>query len=96
MGYVYENVRRIRLSLERLDENGRALLGAFRRAAESEGWSNREIDSVVIRAAMAGDYHDAVRVLREYVCEPESFLRYHRAGSGTRTAVLDLSLADNR
>ena len=60
--------KKINLTLVGLNGNAFALMGAFRRQALKEGWSNNEIDAV-IKEAMSQDYDHLLAVL-DCHCEP--------------------------
>lgn len=62
--------KKVKLTLEGLDGNAMALIGAFRRAARKQGWDPKEISDVTHRAT-AGDYDHLLSVLME-VCEDEN------------------------
>lgn len=57
-----KEVKKIKLCLVGLDGNAFALLNAFRRQAEREGWTQQEIDAVLDRAT-EGDYGHLLRTL---------------------------------
>lgn len=59
----------ISLELVGLDGNAFALMGAFRRQARQEKWTQEEINTV-LDAAMAGDYNNLLVVLDTH-CDPE-------------------------
>lgn len=59
--------KRVRLTLVGLDGNAFALLGAFRRAARRQGWTEEEI-AAVMEDATSGDYVHLLSVLME-VCD---------------------------
>ncbi len=54
--------KQITLELVGMDGNAFALLGAFRRQAKKEGWTQEEID-VVLDDAKSGDYNHLLQVL---------------------------------
>ena len=56
--------KKVRLTLVGLDGNAFALLGAFRRAARKQGWTDEEI-SAVSEKAKSGDYNNLVATLAE-------------------------------
>jgi hypothetical protein len=60
--------KRISLKLLGLDGNAFALMGAFRKQARIEGWTDDEI-AVVLVDAMSGDYSRLLYVLSSH-CEP--------------------------
>lgn len=59
--------KKIHLQLCGSDGNALALLGAFSRQAEREGWTKQEID-LVINEATSDDYDHLVSTLQFY-CE---------------------------
>jgi len=50
------------LDLTTVDGNAFALMGAFRRAAEKQGWSKAEIDDI-INECQSGDYDNLIATL---------------------------------
>lgn len=60
--------KKVALQLVGLDGNAFSLMGAFQQQARKEGWSQREIKSV-IDECMSGDYDHLLATLAE-VCEP--------------------------
>ena len=63
--------KKVRLRLVGVDGNAFSLLGAFRRAASREGWTEAEIKKVTDRAMM-GDYDNLVATLAAH-CEGGGF-----------------------
>ncbi len=59
----------VKLNLVGLNGNAYALLAAFRRAANRQGWTPDEIKTV-LDDAKSGDYSHLLTVLASY-CEPE-------------------------
>lgn len=59
----------INLELVGIDGNAFALMGAFRRQAQREGWTSEEIETV-LEEAKSGDYNHLLATIMEY-CEPE-------------------------
>lgn len=59
--------KKVRLTLAGLDGNAFVLLGAFRRQAKREGWSEAEIDGVMTDAK-SGNYDHLLEVLVDH-CE---------------------------
>lgn len=62
--------KRVKLQLVGLDGNAFNLLGQFKRAAKSQGWSKDEIQEVVDECT-SGDYDHLLATLME-VCEDPS------------------------
>lgn len=60
---------KVKLTLVGLNGNVFALMGAFRRAAEQQGWNAEEI-KVVMDKCMSGDYDNALITLMDN-CEDE-------------------------
>ena len=63
-------MKKINLTLVGLDGNAFSLMGAFRKQARSEGWSEAEVDEV-LQEAMNGDYSHLVTTLDEHCNEIE-------------------------
>lgn len=61
--------KKVKLELIGMDGNAFNLLGAFRRQAKREGWSDKEIKEVTDEAE-SGDYDHLLFTLGEY-CEGE-------------------------
>jgi hypothetical protein len=59
----------VKLKLEGLNGNAFHLLGAFRIAAQEQGWSSKRI-SDVYSEAMAGDYAHLMATLARYTEPP--------------------------
>jgi len=57
--------KKVNLKLVGLDGNAFALMGAFSRQARKEGWSKKEIDTV-INDAMSSDYDHLINVLASH------------------------------
>ena len=53
------------LDLTTVDGNAFALMGAFRKAADAQGWSKDEIKTV-LNEAQSGDYDNLVATLSGY------------------------------
>jgi hypothetical protein len=60
---------KVRLNLVGLDGNAFNLLGAFRRAANEQGWSDEEIKAVFDEAT-AGNYDHLLRTLMTHTEDP--------------------------
>ena len=56
---------KILLDLTTIDGNAFALMGAFRKQARKEGWSQEQIDDI-IDECMKSDYDHLVATLDEY------------------------------
>ena len=63
--------KKITLELVGLDGNAFSLMGAFRKQARKEGWSQSEIDEV-LKEAMTKDYNHLLATLMDYCESPES------------------------
>lgn len=63
--------KKVKLILVGLESNAFSLLGAFRRQARREGWTQEEIEKVT-QEATSGDY-DHLLVTLSYHCENSSF-----------------------
>ncbi len=63
--------KKVNLTLVGIDGNAFALMGAFQRQAEKEGWTKSEIDQV-LDEAMSGDYNHLLRTLSEH-CDDDGF-----------------------
>lgn len=63
--------KKITLELVGLDGNAFSLMGAFRKQARKEGWSQSEIDEV-LKEAMTGDYNHLLATLTDYCESPEN------------------------
>ena len=59
-------MKKITLELEGLDGNAFAILGAFRKQARREKWTDEEI-SEVIKEAQSGDYDHLLQTIIKYV-----------------------------
>jgi uncharacterized membrane protein YsdA (DUF1294 family) len=59
--------KKVKLKLVGLDGNAFALMGAFKRAAQKQGWTQAEIN-LVLDKAMSGDYNELLRTLSAH-CE---------------------------
>jgi len=57
--------KKISLELEGLDGNAFGLLGAFRRQAKHEDWTDEEI-KIITDKARSGDYDNLLTVLSAY------------------------------
>jgi len=64
MGKVPEK-KKVRLTLEGLDGNAYALMGAFQKAASRQGWSAEEIKQV-LDECKSSDYSHLIRTLIKY------------------------------
>jgi hypothetical protein len=62
------------------------LLGAFRRAAHGEGWTDEEVNQVIIPAAAKG-YEEVLRVLAMWTIDPDDQPAPTIDGAGPPTAV---------
>lgn len=60
-----EVMKKVNLRLVGLDGNAFFLLGAFRRQAKKDGWTQEQIEKVT-KEAMSGDYHHLVATLSEH------------------------------
>jgi hypothetical protein len=58
-------MKKLNLSLVGLDGNAFSLMGAFRKQAKKEGWSEKEINKVLDEAT-SGDYSNLVCTLNDY------------------------------
>jgi hypothetical protein len=58
----------VNLDLVGIDGNAYSIMGAFRRQARREGWSQEEIN-LVIEEAQSGDYDHLLATIVSY-CEP--------------------------
>lgn len=58
----------VNLDLVGIDGNAYSIMGAFRRQARREGWSQEEID-LVLEEAQSGDYNHLLATIISY-CEP--------------------------
>ncbi len=63
--------KKISLTLVGLDGNAFSLMGAFKRQAQREGWSDVEI-GIVLDEAMEGDYDHLLATLIDH-CEDEGY-----------------------
>lgn len=63
------STKKVKLDLESLDGNAFMLLGAFRRAAKRQGWTEAEMNPVITKAT-SGDYDHLLCVLMDH-CEDE-------------------------
>ena len=61
---------KVRLSLEGLDGNAFALLGAFSRAAREQGWDGPSIKAVMDEAT-AGNYDHLLQTLIKHTVDPQ-------------------------
>ncbi|MGC4129270.1 MAG: hypothetical protein QM564_06855 [Bergeyella sp.] len=59
----------VNLELVGIDGNAFAIMGAFRRQAVRENWTQEEID-LVLEEAQSGDYDHLLATIMTY-CEPE-------------------------
>ena len=59
--------KKVNLTLEGLDGNAFALMGAFRKQAKKENWTKEEINEV-LDVCMAGDYNHLLSTLMNH-CE---------------------------
>ena len=62
--------KRVKMTLVGLDGNAFSLMGAFRKNAKRQNWSEDEI-KVVIDKCMSGDYDNLLSTLIEYTEEEE-------------------------
>jgi len=62
-----KNTKKVSLDLEGIDGNAFMILGAFRRQARREGWTNEEIEKVT-EEAQSGDYQNLIAVIMSH-CE---------------------------
>ncbi|APW58627.1 hypothetical protein [Paludisphaera borealis] len=67
-------MKKVRMTLEGLDGNAFALLGAFTENATRQGWRDEEIE-VVRREAMAGDYRHLLQTLAAHTDDTEVEMR---------------------
>ena len=58
-------MKQINLKLVGIDGNAFCLMGAFRRQAKKEGWTEEEL-KIVLDKAMSSDYNNLLRVLGEH------------------------------
>ena len=58
-------MKKVNLRLVGLDGNAFFLLGAFRKRARKDGWTEEQIEKVT-KEAMSGDYHHLVATLSKY------------------------------
>lgn len=63
-----KNKKTVNLDLVGIDGNAYSIIGAFRRQARREGWSQQEID-LVLEEAQSGDYNHLLATIMDY-CEP--------------------------
>ncbi len=61
--------KKVKLNLVGLDGNAFVVLGAFRRQARKERWTDNEID-MVLDAAQSGDYENLLNVISAH-CDME-------------------------
>lgn len=54
--------KKVSLNLVGLDSNAFSLMGAFRRAARKQGWSQEETDAVIAEC-QTGDYNHLLQTL---------------------------------
>jgi hypothetical protein len=57
--------KKVDLQLEGQDGNAFAIMGAFTRQAQREGWDKAEIDEV-IEEAMSGDYNHLLQTFMKH------------------------------
>lgn len=62
--------KKVKMHLVGLDDNAFFLMGAFKRKAERQGWSKKEIDSV-LDECMKGDYNHLLVTLMEHTDDPD-------------------------
>ena len=67
---MVDTTKKITLNLVGLDGNAFYLLGAFRRQALREGWTDDEI-SAVSKEARSGDYNHLLMVLSDHCQETD-------------------------
>jgi len=58
--------KKVELDLTGLDGNAFSLMGHFRRQAKREGWTDKEIHTV-LQEAQTGDYNHLIVVLLDHV-----------------------------
>lgn len=56
----------VEMTLDGVNGNAFALMGAFKKEARNQGWSKEEID-VVLEECMTGDYDHLLCTLMEYI-----------------------------
>jgi hypothetical protein len=64
-------MKKLNLKLVGVDGNAFSLMGAFRKQAKKEGWTDEEI-KVVLDDCMSGDYNHLLSTLSEQ-CKNEGF-----------------------
>lgn len=58
-------MKKVRLQLVGLDSNAFSIMGAWRRAANRQGWTVAEMDAVIAEA-MNGDYHHLLSTIANH------------------------------
>lgn len=61
-------MKKVKMELVGLNGNAFSIMGAFRRNAEAQKWSESEINSV-LNEAMEGDYNYLLRTIMKYTEE---------------------------
>jgi len=61
-------MKKVKLKLVGLNGNAFFLMNAFRKQAEKEGWSNKEIDAVLMEC-MSDDYDHLLQTLMKHTEE---------------------------
>lgn len=64
-------MNKVILDLTQVDGNAFAILGAFKRAAQQQGWPKEEIDKVV-KKAMESDYNHLLVTILDNTTTPEN------------------------
>ena len=62
-------MKKVNLKLVDLDGNAYSIMGAFRRQAKKESWSEQEID-VVLKEAMSSDYDHLLSTICKHCNNP--------------------------
>lgn len=62
--------KKVSLNLEGIDGNAFSIMGAFRKQARREGWSDAEVKAV-IDEAMSGDYSHLLCTIMDHCESPD-------------------------
>ena len=62
--------KKVKLQLVGLDGNAYSVMGAFKRAARRQGWTDPEIKAV-LDEAMSGDYDHLLATILKHTDEPD-------------------------
>lgn len=60
-----KHAEKVQFDIANSDGNAFALIGGWKRAARREGWSEDDIEAVLVEA-MSGDYDHLVQTIMEY------------------------------